>query len=380
MLRHYDQHGGGVKVYSHNLLREMLALNSPHEFVLAYRNAEQVGPYANGGRVREIAMKAPSIVARSNLLGRRLDDFLWDQWAMRKVERREKLDLIFNLKYSLPLGAKCRTVFVCHGLDLYVMPAGARWYDRLNYYYLMPRYARQADAIIAVSHTAREHVIKYLGIGEERVHTVYLGVGGAFKEPVPREKLEYTRRTYGLPERFFLYCGQIYPPKNFGRLIRAYSQVGPELGISLVVVGQHTQTGLCREEIALIDRLGVSSWVVQPGWIEHDALPAFYALAEALLLPSLYEACPSPILEAMATGCPIVTANRFGTAELAGEAAILVDPEDVASIAHGIHQVVADQDLRKMLVEAGRERARGFTWNKCAQETMSILERVGGGS
>ena len=160
MLRHLDQHGGGVLVYTRNLLRELLALDSPHEFVLIYRNPQLLGTYRHHPHVQEVVVEAPNVL-------------LWDQLAVRRVERREKLDLIFNPKYSLPLLAQCRTVFVCHGLDWFVMPWGSRWIDRLSHRYLIPRYAHKADAIIAVSHTTREHVMRYLGVSERRVSTVY---------------------------------------------------------------------------------------------------------------------------------------------------------------------------------------------------------------
>jgi glycosyltransferase involved in cell wall biosynthesis len=301
---------------------------------------------------------------------------LWDQLAVRKIEKKEKLDLIFNPKYSIPFQAECRTVFVCHGLDWYVEPKWSPWMDRMSHRHLFPRYVAKADKIIAVSNTVREHLKQFLLVDEDRVETVYLGVTEAFWQRLPGERLEEVRRSYNLPDRFFLYCGQIYPPKNFGRLVEAYAQVGPERGISLVVAGGSQWGKDCRPEMDLIDKLGISRWVIQPGWINHDTLPAFYAMAEALLLPSLYEACPSPLLEAMASNCPVVTANRYGTAELVGQAAVLVDPEGVESIADGMRRVVSDLDLRCRLIEAGRERARNFSWKKCAQETLQVLETV----
>jgi glycosyltransferase involved in cell wall biosynthesis len=364
MLRHMGQHGGGVLVYTHHLLREMLTLDTPHEFVLLYQEPSWLGSYnnGNGGRVRELALgKAPTI--------------MWDQWLVPQAEKKEKFDLIFNPKYSLPLLSTSRGVFVCHGLDWYVMPWGSKLMDRLNHRYLIPRYCQKADAIIAVSNTAKQHLIEYLGVEEERVHTIYLGVDEAFGRPVPPEKLEEVKHTYRLPDHFFLYCGQIYPPKNFGRLIQAYAQVGPELGISLVVAGGHTW--LCEDEIALIEQLGISQWVLRLEWIDHETLPAFYALAEALVLPSLYEAFGLPLLEAMVSGCSIVTSDRYGTAELACDAAVLVDPEDVESIADGMRCVVSDQNLRQQLIGVGRERVKDFSWKKCAKETMTVFERVG---
>jgi glycosyltransferase involved in cell wall biosynthesis len=341
MLRHLGQHGGGVLVYTHNLLREILALNTPHEFVLLYQEPNWLGSFSKGreGRVRELVLgKAPTI--------------MWDQWLVPQAEKREKFDLIFNPKYSLPLLSKSRTVFVCHGLDWYVMPWGSKWADRLSHRYLIPRYSRKADAIIAVSNTTKQHLIEYLGVEEERVHTIYMGVDEAFKRPVPPEKLDKVKRTYRLPDHFFLYCGQIYPPKNFGRLIQAYARVGPKLRISLVVAGGHTW--LCEDEIALIDQLGISQWVLWPGWIDHETLPAFYALAEALVLPS----------------------NRYATAELACNAAVLVDPKEVENIADGMRRVVMDRGLREELIGAGRERVKAFSWKKCARETLDVLEQI----
>jgi glycosyltransferase involved in cell wall biosynthesis len=364
MLRHMGQHGGGVLVYTHNLLREMLTLDTPHEFVLLYQEPSWLGSFSkgHGSRVRELVLgKLPS--------------FMWDQWLVPQAEKKEKFDLIFNPKYSLPLLSRSRTVFVCHGLDWYIMPWGSKLMDRLNHRYLIPRYSQKADAIIAVSNTARQHLIEYLGVEEDRTYTIYHGVDEAFERPVPTEKLDEVKCTYRLPDHFFLYCGQIYPPKNFGRLVQAYAQTGPKLGISLVVVGSHTW--LCEKEIALIEQLGISQWVLWLEWIDHETLPAFYALAEALVLPSLYEAFGLPLLEAMASGCPIVTSDRYGTAELACDAAVLVDPEDVESIADGMRRVVSDQNLRQQLRGVGRERAKDFSWKKCAKETLTVLEGVG---
>ena len=361
MLRHLGQHGGGVLGYTNNLMREMLALDSPHEFILIYPDQEFIGSYGNHDNVREVVVRSRS-------------KFVWDQVFMRQVEKREGLDLIFNPKYSVPLTARCKTVFVCHGLDWYVMPWGSKLVDRISHRHLVPRYARKADAIITVSNTPREHLIDFLDIDEQKIHTVYLGINKAFLKDISAEEKNEIRKRYQLPEHFFLYVGQIYPPKNFGRLLRAYAKTGPRMGVSLVVAGTHTW--LCGKELELINELGIADWVVQPGWIEHDTLPAFYALADAALLPSLYEACPSPILEAMATGCPMVTANRHGTQELAGDAAVLVNPESVDDIAEGMLRVIEDQDLRKQITEKGKIRIKEFSWNKCARETLQVLEGV----
>jgi len=361
MLRHLGQHGGGVLVYTRAIVDHLSRIGAGHEFVLMYADPRFVGEYGDRDNVEEVVVEGRSRLG-------------WDQLAVPRFAQRAGLDVIFNPKYSVPLATTIPSVFVCHGLDWYLMPEGSRWRDRLSHRFLVPRYAAKAAGIIAVSNTARDHAMEYLSVPRDRVRTVYLGIDDRFRARPDDASVEEVRRSRHLPERFFLFCGQIYPPKNFGRLLRAYARVGPENGISLVVAGEHTW--LCEREIALIDELGLRPWVIRAGWVDREALPSFYHLALALLLPSLYEACPSPILEAMASGCPIVTSNRYGTVELAGDAAVLVDPEEVDGIAQGMRRVIEDAALRKSLVAAGRDRADRFSWEACASGTLAAIEEA----
>jgi glycosyltransferase involved in cell wall biosynthesis len=363
MLRHYDQHGGGVRVYTRKLLQAMLDLRTGHEFVLFYRNPASLGSHAADPQVEEVALPAPSVL-------------LWDQVAVPLAARRHQIDLLFNPKYSISLAVRCPTVWVCHGLDWYVMPWASRFVDRLSHRYLVPRYAAKADAIIAVSEITRQHVMQYLHVEPHRVVTVYSGMGDSYRAKKEPERLRAVREKYRLPDRFFLYSGAIYPPKNFTRLVRAFAKVGPPRGIHLVVAGGENRF-LSEHELREPEVLGITNWVQWPGWIDgEEDLSALYSMAEALLLPSLFEACPLPILEAMAAGCPVVTADRYGTKELADGAGMLVDPESVDSIAAGMVRVVEDGALRADLVRAGLERARGFSWPQCAKDTLDVLERA----
>jgi len=363
MLRHYDQHMGGVRVYTRKLLQALLELRTGHEFVFLYRNPALVGTHAADPQVQEVALRARSFLG-------------WDQIAVPAAIRRHGIDLLFNPKYSIPLRGPCPSVWVCHGLDWYVMPWASRFVDRLSHQFLVPRYASRAGAIIAVSEITRRHVMQYLQVPPERVVTVYSGVDDVFRRPLDQSRAREIRTKYSLPERFLLYAGAIYPPKNFTRLVRAYARVGPERGIPLVVAGGENRF-LSEGEVREPEALGIADWVRRPGWVEQEDLAALYALAEALLLPSLFESCGLPVLEAMAAGCPVVTADRYGTKELAEGAAVLVDPESVESIAAGIRRVLDDGALRAELGAAGLERSRNFTWQRCARETLGVLERVG---
>jgi glycosyltransferase involved in cell wall biosynthesis len=362
MLRHFEQHQGGVRVYTRRMLEALLELETAHEFVLLYRNPALLGTNSGRPRVEEHALEAASVVA-------------WDQLAVPRAVRRYGIDVLYNPKYSIPLRADCPAVWVCHGLDWYVMPWASRFVDRLSHRFLVPRYARHAAAIIAVSEVTRRHVLEFLPIAPERVVTVYSGVDDVFRRRLDPAALDAVRRRYGLPPRFLLYAGAIYPPKNFTRLVRAYARVGPGRGIPLVVAGGENRF-LSEREVHEPEALGIGAWVHRPGWIEQDDLAAVYEMAEALLLPSLFESCGLPVLEAMAAGCPVVTADRYGTKEMAENAAVMVDPDSVESIAAGIERVLDDETTRARLIEAGRVRSAPFRWSRSALETLAVLERA----
>jgi glycosyltransferase involved in cell wall biosynthesis len=362
MLRHYDQHGGGVKVYTERLLRALLDLGSEHQFVFLYRNPSLLGTYAGEPAVEEVAIPARSVLT-------------WDQLAVPQAARRHGIDLLYNPKYSIPLTASCPSVWVCHGLDWYVMPWASRRIDRLSHRFLVPRYASRAAAIIAVSEITRQHVMEYLPVPPERVVTVYSGVDDVFRRAADPVRLREIRAKYNLPERFLLYAGAIYPPKNFTRLVRAYALVGPKRGIPLVIAGGENRF-LSDRELKEPEALGIADWVRWPGWVNQEELAGFYSMADALLLPSLFESCGLPVLEAMAAGCPVVTADRYGTKELAEGAAVLVDPESVESIAAGIRQLLDEPATRSRLVAEGKTRSAAFQWRRCARETLQVLEQV----
>jgi glycosyltransferase involved in cell wall biosynthesis len=362
MLRHYDQHGGGVRVYTHQILRALLELNAPHEFVFLYKNPNLVGTYGNDARVTEVALSGENIL-------------WWDQVAVPRAIATHGIDVLYNPKYSLPLRARCPTAWVCHGLDWYVMPWASRRIDRLSHKFLVPRYANKADAIITVSEITREHVLEFLPIPAERVFTVYSGVNDGFRHTATPEARTSLRHRYDLPQRFFLYSGAIYPPKNFTRLVQAYAKVGPAAGISLVIAGGENRF-LSEHELKVPDALGLSAWVKWLGWVDPELLPTLYQMAEALLLPSLFESYGLPIAEAMASGCPVLTADRFGTKEIAGDAALLVNPESVEAIAAGMHRLANEPELRGQLITAGEKRVRPLTWARCAEQTLKVLENI----
>ena len=143
-----------------------------------------------------------------------------------------------------------------------------------------------------------------------------------------------------------------------------------------MVIAGGTNRFLSEKELLEPKRLGIESWVRWLGWLDNRELPAVYAQAEGLLLPSLYESVGMPVMEAMAMGCPALTSDRYGTREIAKDAALLVDPESVEDIARGIDRLLDDKALRGRLRTAGRLRAAQFTWERTAAQVLDVLESI----
>ena len=280
--------------------------------------------------------------------------------------------VVFNPKYSLPLWSDTPSVFVCHGLDWYTAPTWSKPVDRLSHKLLIPRYVRKATSIIAVSQFVRDELVSLFGIAGDKVRAVHHGLDASFSSPTTAAVRAEIKARYGLPERFLLYVGQIYPPKNFGRMIEAYAKVASDLGVPLLVAGEHRW--LSDEDVRRAQAADLADKVRFLGWVGREHLPALYAQATALMLPSLYEGFGMPIVEAMACGCPVLTSDRTATREIAGPAGLLVDPESVEAIADGMRRIVTDAPLRERLVLAGRARAAEFSWTRCAQGTLAVLE------
>jgi glycosyltransferase involved in cell wall biosynthesis len=363
MLRHYDQHGGGVRVYTRALLDYLIRQPGGHEFVLFFRDPALLGTY-RVPHVEEVCVDGGSVLS-------------WDQIGLPRALRHHRVDVLFNPKYSLPLSGSYPAVWVCHGLDWYVMPWASRFIDRLSHRFLVPRYAARASAVIAVSEVTRQHLMEFLHIGPERVTTVYTGIEDVFRIRLGDDTLSAVRRAHQLPQRFVLYAGAVYPPKNFTRLVQAYARVGPANGVHLVIAGGQNRF-LSKHELDEPARLQLGDWVRWEGWVDATTLAAFYQMAQALLMPSLFESFGLPIIEAMASHCPVVTSNCFGAKEIAADAAVLVEPTSVDSIVEGLQRVLGDESLRAQLIERGYQRSRGFTWQRCAEQTLGVLANAVG--
>ena len=362
MLRHYEQHEGGVKHYTKTLLPLLFTLGAKHRYVLIYQNPKLLGTYAAYPNVEELASPLPGTV-------------LWDQLAVPWVTRKLQLEVIFNPKFTVPLLHPAKKIFVLHGSEWFAIPRHFKWYDRLYCRALVPWYCRRADAFIAVSNKVKEDAVRYVHADPNKIFPVHNAIDPRQFHLIEDEaRLATVRARHRLPEKFVLWVGQIESRKNVKRLLRAFAAIAGEFPHQLVIAGE--QRWSTREELSEVAELGLERRVQFLGWVAHTDLPAIYRLAELFAFPSLYEGFGIPLVEAMACGCPILTADTCAPPEVLAGAGYLVDPYDIEAIATGLRATLSDPALRASMIARGLERAKEFSWEKSAREVLAVFDAV----
>jgi glycosyltransferase involved in cell wall biosynthesis len=230
---------------------------------------------------------------------------------------------------------------------------------------------RRADATIAISGASKADAVRMLGLPPETVSVIHPGIAEAFFD-VSVERRDFVRKRYRLVGPFVLFVGTIEPRKNIDTLLDAYASLSPSVRqeFELVLAGP---TGWARPET--LARLREARYL---GYIPEEDLAPLTAAAAVFVYPSLYEGFGFPVAQAMAAGVPVVTSNISSLPEVAGDAALLVDPRSTAELRDAIARLLLSADLRRELAARGRARAQELTWERCAARSLRFFERVAG--
>jgi alpha-1,3-rhamnosyl/mannosyltransferase len=345
-------------------LMDEIARNRPHLTTVAI-----VGPTA------PVPVAAPHI--HIHRLPQRPTLYL-DQILLPRALRQVGATLFFSPYYKAPLAAPCPTVVTIHDLIPLQFPAYTRGVWRLYATAFRPwagLLARRAAAVITDSEQSRLDLISVLGLPPERVHAIPIGIGEEFRPGLLPKAVASATARYGIGGPYILSVGNFLPHKNLPRLVEAYSTL-PQAQrdrIRLVLAGTPGGHGPARPvDQATLLRPGV----LLPGFIAPEDLPLLYAGATALVCPSLAEGFGLPVLEAMACGTPVVCARAGALPEVAGDAALYVDPTDVGSIAAGLGTILEDEPLRRELASRGLARARLFEARKTTARLVDLLEGI----
>ncbi len=349
----------GTENYSLNLIRHLLALQSNHHYRLYFNRPPTYNLQPATCNLR--IMPFPRLWTHLRL-----------SWEMAPCPP----DLLFVPAHVLPIVHPRRSVVTIHDLGYLYYPEAHRLLDRL-YLDLSTRYnARAATHLIADSLATKRDLIEHYSIELNKITVVYPGYEEATFQPVrDGELIETVKVRYDIVGDYILFVGTLQPRKNLTRLIQAFSNLqSPISNIQLVIAGKK---GWLYEKIfRQVEERGLEGRVVFTAYVPETDLPALLSGARLFVFPSLYEGFGLPVLEALACGTPVVCSNVSSLPEVAGDAAVLVDPLDVEEMTAAIERVLGDEKLRAGLIERGFEKAKKFSWEKCAHETLGVLESV----
>lgn len=360
---------GGSEVYLRNLVKWLPRVAPGHEFLL-YINRESRGLLGGEGvRVVSCGVSAENRPMR----------ILYEQTVLPFLARRHRLDGLLSAGMTAPFICPVPSFVMVYDLQHINQPQNFNRSQLLFLRTIIYLSARSARAVLTLSERSKRDIVKSYSIRPEDVVVTCLASDRSVFFRRPPEEVSAIRKKYRLPESFVLYIASSLPHKNYNRLLSAFKLLKEkDKDIKLVLIGARDYG---HEAIAAkIGELGIEDDVVFLGWLPFEDIPVIYSAADLFVFPSLHEGFGIPVLEAMASGVPVVCSGIEPLDEVAGDAAYFVDPLSVESIAKGMQKVLEDRGTRERLVMAGLERAGHFSWERTALQTVgAISERLEGG-
>jgi len=344
---------GGTEIYLRGLLDALAAIDSVNRYFV-FTNREtgpDLIPKGAGFTWVPQPVRAASRPAR----------ILWEQTALPLAALRLRLDVMLNPGFTAPLLCPCPQVTVFHDLQHKRHPEYFRWFDLPFWRLLLWTSAHRSHRLIAVSEATRSDLLRFYRIPKDRITVVHHGVEPAF-----------SRLGRSRTESYLLCVSTLHPHKNLAWLIRAYGRKKRDFRLILAGLRGFHAESIDRQ----IKEMGLQDSVQLTGWVPREDLYSLYERARAFVYPSTFEGFGMPVLEALAAGIPVACSDIPPLREVASDAALYFDPLNEDEIASAIERIMSDTSLQEQLAKAGRERARPFTWERCAEQTLKVLYDV----
>ncbi|GHO66713.1 glycosyl transferase family 1 [Ktedonobacter sp. SOSP1-52] len=362
--------GAGIGTYVRRLVDAMLDQDTTNAYtLLTSGRPTQEQPFPEGGRVR----------GRSVLIPDRYLNILWYRWRVPLTATlfTGAADIYHGPDFVLPpLPKKTRKVVTIHDVAFlehpeYAAPSLAAYLKKV-----VPEALEEADVIATVSHEVSRTLIKHFQTPREKLTVIPNGVGSYFKRVTDPVLLESTRNKFGLKAPFLLAVGTLEPRKNHLGLIKAYYQLYQQKKAPAMLAIAGGKGWLYDETRELVQQLKLEKRVRFLGRVSDLELVHLYSMAQIFAFPSFFEGFGIPPIEAMACGAPVITSNISSLPEVAGDAALLVDPHNIDELAHAIARLSGDEQLRNDLRQKGYAQAQKFTWEQSARKMLSVYQRL----
>lgn len=289
---------------------------------------------------------------------------LSEQLELKRIIPKETR-LFWATHYNIPLLYRGKMLVTVYDLFHWAMPDMVGGLHKRLYAKIMFRAVRRrAAAIITISRFTKDELIRFTGEGKQPIYPIHLGVADAWFH-IPPSARPYTNK-------YILYVGNVKPHKNLSALVKAFGSICDKIPHDLVIVGKK-EGFITGDEIVANEAARLGSRVQFTGYVDDEKLRQYFAHAEALVFPSLYEGFGLPPLEAMAAGCPVLVSTAASLPEVCGDAVCYCDPYRTEDVASKLLELLTDEYLREEFRRKGYERARTFTWERCVSQTCDVI-------
>ncbi len=357
----------GLGNYSRNTIRQLLKYYPENEYQLFSPSRKFRVPFSYG---------PAKCVFPDSFMGKVFPSY-WRSFLINSQIIREKTEIYHGLSNEIPFGIdklKCKKVVTIHDLIFMRYPELYKSFDRNMYIKKFTYAAKISDVVIAVSEQTKNDIVEYFDIVPDKIKVVYQGCNPLFFEECPQELLGKAKETYSLPDDFVLYVGTIEERKNLLSLIVAMNE--SNLDIPLVAIGRKTDYFKRIDDYLTISGKELRDRIIFIDNIPNEMLRAFYKLAKVFVYPSVFEGFGIPILEAVASGTPVVTSKGGCFAEAGGEGALYADPDNTNEISETVKKAFYDSSARSELISGGYTHSRKFTPEKVAASLMEVYKTL----
>ena len=366
--RLFRQKKYGIEIASLELIKKFQELQPAYEFVV----------FAKEDLDRECFTETENFKVRT-VAGRLFADF--EQFFLPIACKREKIDLLHCTGNTTPYLSPVPVVQTLHDIIFMdAIPRNDSWYQRLGNHYrrrLVPMVSPRSQAIITVSNYEKARIVSRLGVDENKIEVIYNGINeNHYRLCEDPEKLLVVRNKYNLPDNFILFLGNASGRKNPMAVIEAYVMYASKTPRPLPLVTPGLEAKFISQAVKKLNAVYDPSRFITPGYIHDEDLPFVYGLSEVFLFPSLSEGFGMPVIEAMACGTPVLTSKISCMPEIAGDAALLVDPLSAPAIADGLLNLLNNPAFRCEKIQDGLINAKRFSWTNTAEKVLSVYDKI----